>query len=78
MRALIPLLLLIAIPVAAQAPAVVSIELSSFAFAPETIRLRADIPVTLRLTNAGRAKKPAVVRKQHGVHPQQFGELACV
>ena len=54
MRALIPSLLLIAMPVAAQAPAVVSIELSSFAFAPETIRLRADTPVTLRLTNAGR------------------------
>ena len=39
---------------AAQAPpsaAVVTVELSSFDYDPETIRLRADQPVTLRLVN---------------------------
>ncbi len=55
MRAVVPLLLLVASPSAAQTPApVVEVQLSSFAFAPETLRLRAGVPVTLRLTNAGR------------------------
>lgn len=55
MRVAIPLLVLLAMPASAQPPAaVVDVQLSSFAFAPATIRLRAGVPVTLRLTNGGR------------------------
>ena len=56
MRKIVPMLLLLAVPAAAQAPAgrTVEVELSSFAFTPGTIRLRAGEPVMLRLTNSGR------------------------
>lgn len=57
MRAAIALLLTLAAPAAAQpagAVPTVDVALSSFAFAPDTIRLRAGAPVVLRLTNSGR------------------------
>jgi plastocyanin len=55
MRTLALLLLCLAAPAVAQAPApTVDVQLSSFAFAPRTIRLRANVPTTLRLTNTGR------------------------
>jgi len=55
MRALIPALLLISTSSSAQAPVeIVDVQLSSFAFAPRTIRLRAGAPIVLRLTNSGR------------------------
>jgi plastocyanin len=44
---------LLALILAAAAPASVEVRLSSFAFAPETIRLRAGTPVVLRLVNTG-------------------------
>ncbi|MBX3560340.1 MAG: cupredoxin domain-containing protein [Sphingomonas sp.] len=45
-------LLFAAAPVSTRPP-VIEVQLSSFAFAPETLRLRAGAPVTLRLVNAG-------------------------
>ena len=55
MRIIAPLLLCITAPAAAQPPTpIVEVQLSSFAFTPRTIRLRAGAPVTLRLTNTGR------------------------
>jgi plastocyanin len=56
MRTVLPLLLLLLAPAsAAQTPAAtVEVQLSSFAFTPRTIRLRAGAPVSLRLTNTGR------------------------
>jgi plastocyanin len=39
---------------AQNAPSTVEVQLSSFDYTPETIRLRAGQPVTLRLVNAGR------------------------
>lgn len=47
-------LAMLAAPAAAQAPATVEVDLSSFAFAPSTIRLRAGAPVVLHLVNTGR------------------------
>jgi plastocyanin len=53
-RFLISALLLCA-PVAAYAqPAVVTIELSNFSFAPNSVQLRAGAPTTLHLQNASR------------------------
>jgi plastocyanin len=54
MRNLI-LALLLAAPAAAlaQQPRIVEVQLSSFAYAPDEIRLRAGEPVTLHLVNAG-------------------------
>jgi plastocyanin len=55
MRTAALFLLCLATTSAAQTPTqVVEVQLSSFAFTPRTIRLRAGAPVTLRLTNAGR------------------------
>lgn len=51
---LLAALLLVAAPAAAQpqtAPQVVEVELSNFAFAPSSLRLRAGAPVLLRLVN---------------------------
>jgi plastocyanin len=50
---LLAALLFAAAPAAAQ-PQVVEVRLSSFAFAPETLRLRAGEAVVLRLVNSGR------------------------
>ena len=55
MRALVPLALL-ALPAAAlsqDAPRTVEVQLSSFDFTPQTIRLRAGRPVLLHLVNSG-------------------------
>lgn len=56
MRSLVlPLLALLIAPAGAQpAPAPVTVRLSSFDFAPSTIRLRAGAPVVLRLVNSGK------------------------
>jgi plastocyanin len=58
MRSLIPIIALAASAAAAQprtgADHVVVVQLSSFAFSPETIRLRHGQPTVLRLVNAGR------------------------
>jgi plastocyanin len=52
---LLPLLLLAAPGAPAQeAPRTVDVQLTSFDFAPAEIRLRAGVPIVLRLTNAGR------------------------
>jgi plastocyanin len=50
----LPLLVLLAAPAAGQpADPPVTVQLSSFAFAPSTITLRAGEPVALRLVNRG-------------------------
>lgn len=56
MRIIVLVALLIALPGAAQQappPATVAVRLSSFDFSPETLRLRAGVPVLLRLENDG-------------------------
>lgn len=50
---LLPLLLAFAVGAAAQNVRTVQVELSSFDFDPEVIRLRAGEPVVLRLANSG-------------------------
>ena len=53
--ALFPLILILAIAAPAQEPArTVQVQLSSFKFRPETLRLRAGEPVVLHLVNTGR------------------------
>lgn len=52
---LLAVLLLVAAPSAAQpqtAPQIVEVQLSSFAFTPNALRLRAGAPVLLRLVNS--------------------------
>ena len=52
---LLPLLLIAAPAAPAQnGPRTVDVQLTSFDFTPAEIRLRAGVPVELRLTNAGR------------------------